>query len=96
MVYLILGLVCLLPLGGFVLAHRLTAGRLWPSVLAAGAVGAGISAFLATAGSAMATAVDPTTALLRGLGIGFLGGTVIGGLAATFLAVRQARRKRAG
>lgn len=94
MVWVMLGLLSLVPLAGFGIVYRLLRGRLVPAVVAAGVVGAVVAAFLASAGSAMATAVDPSTALLRGLGIGFLGGTAIGGAAATVVAAW--RRRRAG
>jgi hypothetical protein len=40
-------------------------------------VGASAGAFFASAGSAMATSVDPNEAMLRGAGVGFAASTVV-------------------
>jgi hypothetical protein len=83
MLWLVFAAFALVPLLGFAAAFRLSGGRYVPAVLVAAAVGAGLGAFLASAGSAMASAVDPTTAMLQGGGIGLLGGAALGGIAAT-------------
>jgi hypothetical protein len=43
-------------------------------------IGAAAGAFFASAGSAMATSVDPNDALVRGAGIGFLGSAGVAGV----------------
>jgi hypothetical protein len=48
-------------------------------------IGAAAGAFFASAGSAMATAVDPNEALVRGAGIGFLGSAGVAGVLAVVL-----------
>jgi hypothetical protein len=48
-------------------------------------IGAAAGAFFASAGSAMATAVDPNEALVRGAGIGFVGSAGVAGVLAFVL-----------
>jgi hypothetical protein len=51
--------------------------RVVPAVIGTGVLGGTAAAFLASAGSAMATSVDPSEAMLRGAGIGFVAGATI-------------------
>jgi hypothetical protein len=90
---MILAVLALLPLAAFAFGLRLTR-RYLPAILIAGLMGASMGAFLATAGSAMASAVHPRTAAIRGGGIGFAGGAAVGGLAT--LAVMLWRRRARG
>lgn len=48
-------------------------------------IGAAAGAFFASAGSAMASAVDPNESLVRGAGIGFLGSAGVAGVLAFVL-----------
>lgn len=82
MLWMVLAVLSVIPLLAFAITFRLMGRRYQPAVLAAAITGALLGAFLASAGSAMATSVDPTTALLRGGGLGLLGGSIVGGLAA--------------
>lgn len=82
MLWLVLAVLALVPLIGFVVTYRISGRRYLPSILVAAVIGAAIGAFLASAGSAMATSVNPTTAMLRGGGMGLLGGAVVGGMIA--------------
>lgn len=90
MVVILIAVLALLPLGAFAIGLKLTR-RTLPAVLAAGLLGACMGAFFASAGSAMASAVQPKTALLRGGGIGLAGGIAVGLLAA--LVVTMWRRR---
>jgi hypothetical protein len=89
MLWLVLSLLSLVPLVGFAITFRLSGGKLIPAVSAAGLVGALMGAFLASAGSAMATSVDPRTALFRGGGIGLFGGAALGGVAAALIVLKR-------
>jgi hypothetical protein len=91
MKWLLLAILCLLPWAGFALAQRMSGGRYLVSIAAAGAVGAGLGAFLASAAAAMATAVDPGVALMRGAGLGLLGGSAVGTVAALATLARRRR-----
>jgi hypothetical protein len=88
MVWLVLGMLALLPLGVFVAFRRLARSSRISALLAAGVTGALLGAFLASAGSAMASAVHPSVALIKGGAVGFLGGTVVGGLASVVETMR--------
>lgn len=91
MLWLVLAVLALVPLLGFVATYRLSGRRWLPAVIVAALIGAALGAFLASAGSAMATSVNPTTAMLRGGGMGLLGGVTVGGVAAAVMAVWQRR-----
>lgn len=88
MLWLIFSVLALLPILGFVAAFKLSNGRYGFSVLIAAFVGGAVGAFLASAGSAMATVVSPSDALVRGGTIGFVAGGALGCLAAVYARVR--------
>jgi hypothetical protein len=87
---MIVAVLALLPLAAFAIGLKLTR-RTLPAVLAAGLLGACMGAFFASAGSAMASAVEPRTALLRGGGIGLAGGIGVGVLAALVVTLWRRR-----
>lgn len=92
MKWVILSILALLPLGAFLVTYRWGGRRHLLSVAVAGAVGAAIGAFIGSATSAMATAVDPTTAALRAGAIGAIAGVAIGGTGAVVLSARTVYR----
>lgn len=93
MTWLVLAVLALLPWAGYAAALRLTGGRIGVAIATAAAVGAALGAFLASAGSAMATSVDPDAAMLRGAGYGLAGGALVGALAAAMRLVRRGAAK---
>lgn len=91
-VWLILSGLSLIPLLGFAVAYRVSGRRAGPGVLTAAVLGAALGGLLASAGSAMASATNPTSALLRGAALGGMAGTTLGGVTAILV---QAWRGRA-
>ena len=74
-------LILLLPAMLFMGIARLLGVVNWWGFLAAAIIGAALTgAFLSSAGSAMATAVNPQSATLRGAGIGLLSGLISWGI----------------
>lgn len=68
------------PILGYLAGWRWGGRRWWVAVLAAGLGGAALMAWIGAAVSALATAVDPAMAALRGAGIGLAGGVAVGGV----------------
>jgi hypothetical protein len=78
MVWLVIGVLSLIPLGTYAACRRLAHASRMVAVLAAGVSGSALGGFLASAGSAMATAVEPGFALAKGGAVGFVGGAAVG------------------
>jgi hypothetical protein len=79
MVPIILGLLAV-PAVVFLILYFVSGRRVLIAVIGTAVIGAAAGAFFASAGSAMATAVDPNEALLQGAGIGFLGSAGVAGV----------------
>jgi hypothetical protein len=69
----------------FLVLYFVLGRRVLLAVVVTAVIGAAAGAFFASAGSAMATAVDPNDALVRGAGIGFIGSVGVAGLLAFVL-----------
>jgi len=59
------------PAVAFLVFYFALRRRAVPAVVVTGILGGVVAAFLSSAGSAMATSVDPQDAMLRGAGLGF-------------------------
>lgn len=81
MEYVWLLLPIALPLAGYAAAWILGGRRAWLAILVAALAGSAVLAFIGVAVSALASAVDPVDAALRGAVIGFGAGGVLGALA---------------
>lgn len=68
------------PLAVMYFARRMGWRSVWLQLFMSGMIGAGCCAFLARAATAMATAVNPRDAMMRGALVGFVIGLAIGGL----------------
>ncbi len=84
-----LGVLALFPLATFALLYCFTRGGTIVAILGAGIVGAAIVGFISSAATAMASAYDPTSAVLRGVAIGFAGGVAVSGCAALVVRLLQ-------
>jgi hypothetical protein len=73
------------PAIAFLILYLALGRRVLLAVAMTAVIGAAAGAFFASAGSAMASAVDPNEALLRGAGIGFIGSAGVAGLLAFVL-----------
>ncbi len=87
MAWIVFGVLGLVLLIAYAACRRLLGWRRLPALLVAGAMGAALGAFLASAGSAMATAVDPSDAVARGAALGGLAGLGVGGIGVLMEAV---------
>lgn len=73
----------------FLILYFALGRRVLLAVAVTAVIGAAAGAFFASAGSAMASAVDPNEALLRGAGIGFVGSAGVAGVLAFALRLRR-------
>jgi hypothetical protein len=81
----IIAALSVVPAVTFLIFYFALGRRIVLAVVATALIGAAAGAFFASAGSAMATSVDPNDALLRGAGIGFIGSAGVAGVLAFVL-----------
>jgi hypothetical protein len=82
------------PAAVFLLLYFLTGRRAVLAGIVTALAGAAAGAFLASAGSAMATAVDPNAAMLRGGLVGFAGSAAVALVVGLLMRLVAAGRKR--
>lgn len=81
----IIAALAAVPVIAFLILYFALGRRAVLAAVVTALIGAAAGAFFASAGSAMATAVDPNEALLRGAGIGFIGSAGVAGVLAFVL-----------
>ena len=95
MKYIVVPVVLLIPaLLGLLAGRAIFRRSRIAQVLGAGLGGAATGAFFGSVSSAMATAVDPDQALLRGAGLGFVYGVAVGAILLLLLALAGRARRR--
>ncbi len=82
------------PLAVMYFARRMGWRSFWLQLFISGMIGAGGCAFLARAATAMATAVNPRDAMMRGALIGFVIGLAVGGLIAGINHLRNRKSRK--
>lgn len=90
----VLGALATVPAIAFLALYFLTGRRAVVAAVATALAGSVAGAFLASAGSAMATSVDPHEAQLRGAAIGFAGSAAVAAGLAVGLRAAHAWRQR--